>query len=93
MAIYTQIQPVTFPILGIGRFIVVKCENFELGATKVDLTYRILDNVDLENGPPFEGKVLVSETLEMANSDLQTWGADDNVAIDWVINKLNLTKK
>jgi hypothetical protein len=93
MAIYTQIQSINIPTKGVGKFITIKSDAFDLGADSVQLNWRILDHVELLSGPPFEGKELLNGNLLMANSDLQTWGADDNVAIDWVINELNLTKK
>lgn len=93
MAIYTQIQSITIPAKGIGQYITIDAQSFALGADAVNLHWRILEDVQLNNGAPLEGRELLSDNIMMANSDLQSWGADDNVAIDWVINKLNLTKK
>jgi hypothetical protein len=93
MARYTQIEPITIPTKGIGQYITIDAQSFALGADAVNLHWRILENVELNSMPPLEGKELLNGTLLMANSDLANWGADDNVAIDWVINELNLTKK
>ena len=93
MAKYTQIQSITIPTKGIGQYITIDAQSFALGADAVNLQWKILDNVDVNSAPPLEGKELLNGTLLMANSALQSWGADDNVAIDWVINELNLTKK
>lgn len=93
MAKYTQIEPITIPAKGIGQYITIDAQSFALGADAVNLQWRILDNVDVNSAPPLEGRELLSDNIMMANSDLQNWGADDNVAIDWVINQLNLIKK
>jgi hypothetical protein len=93
MAKYTQIDPITIPTKGVGKYITIDAQSFTLGADAVNLYWRILENVELNSGAPLEGRELLSDNIMMANSDLQSWGADDNVAIDWVINKLNLTKK
>lgn len=93
MARYTQIEPITIPTKGVGKYITIDAQSFALGADAVNLQWRILENVQLNNGAPLEGRELLSDNIMMANSDLQSWGADDNVAIDWVINELNLTKK
>lgn len=55
--------------------------------------YYVEDGDTIQYIPQVNVRVLLSDNIMMANSDLQTWGADDNVAIDWVINELNLTKK
>jgi hypothetical protein len=93
MAKYTQIEPITIPTKGIGQYITIDAQSFALGADAVNLHWRILENVELNSGSPLEGRELLSDNIMMANNDLQIWGADDNVAIDWVINELNLTKK
>jgi len=93
MAKYTQIEPITIPTKGIGKFITIDAQSFTLGADAVNLHWRILENVELNSMPPLEGRELLSDNIMMANNDLANWGADDNVAIDWVINELNLTKK
>ena len=91
---YTQIQPITYPIKGIGNYIKIVADKFTLGADEVSLNWFIYDDINLQSAPPpNEGNLLDYGTVVMGNSDLQTWGADDNVAIDWVINELNLTKK
>lgn len=91
---YTQIQPITFPIKGVGNYIKIVADRFTLGANAVPLNWFIYDDVNLQSAPPpNEGKLLDFGTVVMANEDLANWGADDNVAIDWVIDKLNLTKK
>jgi len=93
MAKYTQIEPITIPTKGIGKFITIDAQSFTLGADAVNLHWRILENVEVDNMPPLEGRELLNDTLIMANEDLANWGADDNVAIDYVLNTLNLTKK
>lgn len=93
MAKYTQIEPITIPTKGIGKFITIDAQSFALGTDAVNLHWRILENVEVDSMPPLEGKELLNDTLIMANEDLANWGADDNVAIDFVINQLNLTKK
>jgi hypothetical protein len=90
---YTQIEPITIPTKGIGKYITIDAQSFTLGADAVNLFWRILENVELNSGAPLEGKELLNDTLIMANEDLASWGADDNVAIDYVLNQLNLTKK
>ena len=93
MAKYTQIEPITIPTKGVGKYITIDAQSFALGADAVNLHWRILENVELNNGAPLEGRELLNDTLIMANEDLASWGADDNVAIDFVINQLNLIKK
>lgn len=93
MAKYTEIQEISIPTKGIGKFITIDAQSFTLGADAVNLHWRILENVEVDSMPPLEGKELLNDTLIMANEDLANWGADDNVAIDYVLNNLNLTKK
>ena len=90
---YTQIQPVVFPIKGVGNYIKIVADKFTLGADSVPLNWFIYDQINvMTSPPPNEGNLMDFGTIVMSNSDLQTWGADDTVAIDWVINELNLIK-
>ena len=80
MAKYTQIEPITIPTKGVGKYITIDAKSFTLGADAVNLYWRILENVELNSGAPLEGRELLSDNIMMANEDLANWGADDNVA-------------
>jgi len=91
---YTEIQPINFPTKGIGKYIKIVADSFVLGASEVSLNWFIYDEINVAGAPPpQEGKLITFGTIVMANEDLANWGADDNVAIDFVLNQLNLTKK
>lgn len=91
---YTEIQPIYFPTKGIGKYIKIIASSFVLNAESVSLNWYIYSDINVNNAPPpQEGELITFGSVLMSNEDLATWGADDNVAIDWVINELGLIKK
>jgi hypothetical protein len=90
---YTEIQPINFPTKGIGKYIKIVADSFVLGANEVSLNWFIYDDINVEGAPPpQEGKLITSDTIVMKNGELSEWGSDDNVAIDYVLNVLGLSK-
>jgi hypothetical protein len=93
MNTYTQIKPINFPTKGIGNYIKITADSFILGSNSVPLNWVIYEDINLiSSAPPLEGKIITSGTVIMADTDLQTWGSDDNVAIDFVLNKIGVIK-
>jgi len=93
MNIYTQIKPINFPTKGVGNYIKILADSFILGSNSVPLNWVIYEDINLTSSvPPLEGKIITSGTVIMSDTDLQTWGSDDNVAIDFVLNKIGVIK-
>lgn len=91
---YTQIEPIDFPTKGIGNYIKIIADSFILGADNVSLNWYIYNDIDVQDAPPpQEGNLITSGSIIMSGNDLANWGADDNVAINYVLNSLNLIKK
>jgi len=93
MSNYTEIQPIIFPTKGTGKYIKIVADSFILGTDSVSLNWYIYGDINVNSAPPpLEGELITFGTIVMANEDLANWGADDNVAIDYVLSQLNLTK-
>lgn len=92
MITYTKIKEITIPTKGIGRYINIQCNAFQLGTNVVTFNWKILENIDFNSTPLLEGRELLNGEEVMADNDLESWGSDDNVAIDFVLNKIGVIK-
>jgi hypothetical protein len=83
MANKININTVNIPTKGDAVAIIIDALGFPLPAEQVVFYYQLLDNNDTK---------LMDGNLYMDNQDLQSWGSDDEYAINWAIDKLKLTR-
>ena len=97
-----NINDVVIPTKGTAKYLNVKVSSFDLSPSNgIKLTWSIhkedivLDpSEDAEEGATISvaGKTLLSGTLDYPQTEYDSWGTDDSVVSDWVMNKLGFTE-
>lgn len=92
-----QIQDVTVPTKGVGKYLNVRVLNFDLEPTNGITLYwaihaetTITDDDGVETTSP--GATLLDGNLSMPQATYDQWGVDDSYVTDWALTELNLTK-
>lgn len=77
-----NIQPLTFPILGVATKLDLIVLNFSMIATTADFYYCLYSADDIK---------VIDGNISMTEEEFQQWGADNQYCINWACQKLNLS--
>lgn len=92
-----EIQDVVVPTKGTGKYLNTTVLNFQIEPTNgVALYWQIFSQTTVLNPETQEeetrpGSMLLDGNLQYPQADYETWGTDDSVVTDWVMEQLNLT--
>jgi len=97
-----NINDVTVPTKGTGKYLNVKALSFDLSPTAGITLYWSLhkeevvldESEDAEEGATISipGAMLMEGNLNFPQASYDTWGTDDSVVIDWALTELGFTE-
>lgn len=93
-----KINDVQIPTKGTGKYFGLKCLPFEINKeskSSPEFKWVVKDSVIQENNGEqieYPGQTILEGTLFMTEQDYSLWTGSDSYAIDWALQKLNLSE-
>lgn len=88
-----DIKPIIIPTKGTAKYFNLELSNnLKLPATSAMFLWELLPELEDEFGNPIPGPALLSGNITMSEAIYNNWGSDDNYAVDWALNELNLQR-
>jgi len=92
-----SIQNLDIPTKGVGKYLAIRVLSFDLKPnTSVKISWSVhneVDGVDSEGvSTKVPGKILTRGILDLPIATYNSWGTDDDLIIDWVLEELNIIK-
>ena len=93
----TNIQDLVVPTKGTGKYLNVTVLNFPITPTNgVALYWQVFAETTVTDPETQEevaqpGAMLLEGNLQFPQSEYDTWGTDDSVVVNWIMNDLGLS--
>jgi hypothetical protein len=90
-----QIQDVTVPTKGVGKYFSLMSLNIPLPGTTASFYWSVYSETETQEPEPKKqpGSVVLEGNLTMDAETYAQWGTDDDYAIDWALNQLGFQRK
>lgn len=87
----TEIQPVTVPTKGVGKYFDIIALNFPMDPQSVTFYWQVFSEVTDEKGDKIIGQCILDGNLTMDQQTYAGWGENDQYVINWACNELGFT--
>lgn len=88
-----SIKPISVPTRGIGKYFLLELSNnLRLPGDSAHFYWEIYTEVEMGMSEYVPGTMILNGNLTMPKEIYDQWGTDDNYAINWALNELNLQK-
>ena len=87
----TEIQPVTVPTKGVGKYFDIIALNFPMDPQSVTFYWQVFSEVTDEKGDKIIGQCILDGNLTMDQQTYSGWGENDQYVINWACNELGFT--